>query len=224
LLCEQAKGNRTPKEEAMTRYVVKLVISGLFVATGSLWTGAAAQDPRATTPSPSLSPPLASLDTPHALRMEDRHLREDLAKALADQGAVGAAAREIERILLPHLEQREQSVFRPLGLLNGLARDESGFDAAQAIALTDQIERELPGLVEEHRALYQATKRFTDAANREHKLQYLDLADRLWVHVRLEEEVLYPTVILVGRYLKMRDDLKHRPATRSSRKTDGPER
>jgi hypothetical protein len=208
----------------MTRHIVKLIISGLFVATGSLWTGAVAQDSQTTTPSPSPSASLASLDTPHALRMEDRHLREDLAKALADQGAVGAAAREIERILLPHLEQREQSVFRPLGLLSGLARDESGFDAAQAIALTDQIERELPGLVEEHRALYQATKRLTDAANREHKPQYLDLTDRLWVHVRLEEEVLYPTVVLVGRYLKMRDDLKHRPATRSSRKTNEPER
>jgi hypothetical protein len=201
----------------MARHTVKLLISGVLVTMCSSWSGAAAQESRTPSPSPSW----ATLDTPHALRMDDKHLREDLARALTDQGGVGAAAKEIERLLLPHLEHREQSVFRPLGLLNGLARDESGFDAAQAIALTDQIERELPQLVQEHRALYQAAKRLTDAANREHKLQYLDLSDRLWVHVRLEEEVLYPTVVLVGRYLKMREDIRHRPAPRSSRKTDG---
>jgi hypothetical protein len=104
-----------------------------------------------------------------------------------------------------------------LGLLNGLTRDESGFDAVQAIALSDQVEREVPQLVAEHRALYDAIKRLTDAATREHKPQFLDLSDRLWVHMRLEEEVLYPSVVLVGRYLKLREEGRHHPAPRSSR-------
>ncbi len=207
----------------MNRHSVKLSLAVALVMTSGLWSVAAAQEPQ---PPPaalsvSSSPALAALETPHALRMEDRHLRDELAQALAEPGAVGAAAHEIERILLPHLEHREQSVFRPLGLLNGLARDESGFDAPQAIALTGQIERELPQLVAEHRALYEAVKRLTDAANRERKPQYLDLSDRIWVHMRMEEEVLYPSVVLVGRYLKMREDIKHRPAPRSSHRTDG---
>ncbi len=207
----------------MNRHSVKLSLAVALVMTGGLWSMAAAQEPQTppAAPSASSSPALAALDTPHALRMEDRHLRDELALALAEPGAVGAAAREIERILLPHLEHREQSVFRPLGLLNGLARAESGFDAAQVMALTDQVERELPQLVAEHRALYEAVKRLTDAANRERKPQYLDLSDRIWVHMRMEEEVLYPSVVLVGRYLKLREDVKHRP-TRSSHKIEGP--
>jgi hypothetical protein len=148
--------------------------------------------------------------------MEDRHLREDLDRALKDGGAVGAAARELDRILPAHLEEREKVVFRPLGLLRALADDQSGVDRAQAIALVDQIARDLPKLQQEHRAIYDANKRLIDAANREHKPQYLDLSDRLWVHMRLEEEVLYPTVILVGRYLKLQQPGRPRATSRST--------
>jgi hypothetical protein len=164
---------------------------------------------------PALPPPsLAALDTPHALRMEDKHLREDLARAIKDDGAVGAAARDLDRLLAPHLEEREKSVLRPLGLLRALARDESGLDRAQAIAAVDQIARDLPKLEQEHRAVYDANKRLLDAVNREHKPQYLDVTDRVWSHIRLEEEVLYPTVILVGRYLKLQERGKPRTTSK----------
>jgi hypothetical protein len=164
---------------------------------------------------PAPRPSLAALETPHALRMEDQHLREDLARASKDGGAVGAAARELERVLAPHLEQREQSVFRPLGLLRALARDEPMADRTKAIAAVDQIERELPKLEQEHRALYDANKRLLDAVNRERKPEYLDVTERVWGHIRLEEEVLYPSVLLVGRYLKLQEHGKSRTTSRA---------
>jgi hypothetical protein len=185
------------------------LISGVLAAICLAPVGAAAQEPALPAPSS------AALETPHALRMDDRHLREDLDRAMKDEGAVGAAARELNRLLAPHLDEREKSVFRPLGLLRALARDESGVDRAQAIAAVDQIERELPKLEQEHRAIYDANKRLVDAVNREHKPQYLDVSDRIWVHIRLEEEVLYPTVVLVGRYLKLQDHGRPRPTSRA---------
>jgi hypothetical protein len=192
----------------MSTHAFRPLFAGALLAI-CLAPAGAAQEPS--------SPSLPSLDTPHALRMEDRHLREDLARARQDQGSVGSAAKELERLLLPHLDQREQAVFRPLGLLRALARNEPSPDTTQAMALVDQVERDLPRLVQEHRALYDANKRLIDAANREHKPQYLDLSDRLWVHMRMEEEVLYPTVMLVGRYLRLQEDARHRPTARSSR-------
>ncbi len=195
----------------MKTHVLRPVFFGTLAAMSLVSARVTAQEPSVPTLSRS------ALETPHALRMEDRHLRDDLERALKDQGSVGSAARELERILLPHLEERERLVFRPLGLLRGLAGDESSPDTIPAIALIAQIERELPQLVQEHRALYEANKRLLDAANREHKLQYLDLTDRVWVHMRLEEEVLFPTVVLVGRYLKMQEDAHHRPPARSKR-------
>ena len=73
----------------------------------------------------------------------------------------------------------------------------------------EQIERELPMLLKEHRAILDATRRFKDAAGRERKPQYLPLADRLSVHVMLEDQLLYPAAILVGRYVKLTQDPKH---------------
>jgi hypothetical protein len=172
--------------------------------------------PPAAGQEPPPPPSLGTLDTPHALRMEDKHLREDLARAVTDQGSVGSAAKEIERILLPHLETRENLVFRPLGLLRALAHGGPSVDRAQALALVEQIERDMPKFEQEHKAIYDANKRLIDAVNREHKPQYLDLSDRIWVHMRLEEEVLYPTVSLVGRYLKLQEHARPRATSRST--------
>ncbi len=182
-----------------------------FLAAWLAPLGAAGQEPAPPQPS------LAALETPHALRMEDRHLRDDLARALKDQESVGSAAKEIERILLPHHEARENLVFRPLGLLRGLAQGDPGVDRARAIAAVEQIERELPKFEQEHRAIYDANKRLIDAATREHKPQYLDLSDRIWMHMRLEEEVLYPMVSLVGRYLKLQEDARPQATSRATR-------
>jgi Hemerythrin HHE cation binding domain len=122
---------------------------------------------------------VAMLEAPHALRMEHKYLREDLARALAESGGVGNAARDIERALLPHLEREEKLPFRPLGLLRGIARDATSAELTQAVSMAVQIERELPTLLEEHRVIGEAAKRLVDVARRERKPESQALADRL---------------------------------------------
>jgi hypothetical protein len=154
-------------------------------------------------PSPSTTSRVATLETPFALRMEHKSLRAELEQALADRGAVGDAARDIERVLLPHLKREEEFALRPLGLMRGIARDAATAELAQANSLALQIERELPTLFEEHRQIGDAAKRLTDAARREGKSQYQGLAERLWLHGRVAEEVYYPASILVGEYVRL---------------------
>jgi hypothetical protein len=154
-------------------------------------------------PSPSTTSRVAVLETPYALRMEHKFLREELARALADRGTVGEAARDVERVLLPHLKREEELALRPLGLMRGIARDAASADLAQANSMALRIERELPALFEEHRQIDEATKRLVDVARREGKSQYQGLTDRLWLHARVAEEVLYPASILVGEYVRI---------------------
>jgi hypothetical protein len=42
------------------------------------------------------------------------------------------------------------------------------------------------------------------AAELEHKPEYVHLAEKLRLHARNEEQVLYPAAILIGEYLKLR--------------------
>jgi hypothetical protein len=138
-------------------------------------------------------------------------LRDRLARASAETGAVGDAARSIERILIPHLKLEEASVLPPLGLLRGLVYEVR--DAKAVIAFVDEIERGVPERIKEHRAILDGAKRLQDACQREGKREFLSLADQLWTHAVLEDQVLYPAAILVARYLSLKQGLRPRASS-----------
>jgi hypothetical protein len=156
------------------------------------------------------SPSSGGLATPAAIRTEHQQLRDRLARASAEAGAVGDAARSIERILIPHLKHEEASVLPPLGLLRGLVEGDEVRDAKAVIALVDEVERGMPERLKEHRAILEGVKRLQDACQREGKREYLSLADQLWTHAVLEDQVLYPATILVARYLSSKQGLRPR--------------
>jgi hypothetical protein len=156
----------------------------------------------------------SSLAVPSAVQTEHRQLRDDLARALADKGAVGDTAKVIERELIPHLKHEEDVVLLPLGALRRVVDGEPISDTARLLTVVAQIERELPQLLREHRAILDAAKRLEDAAGRERKPEYLSLANRLWVHVMMEDQVLYQASVLVGRYLQLKEGART-PAPRS---------
>jgi len=148
------------------------------------------------------------LEAPLALRLDHKSLREALNRALEDKAGVGEAARAIDPLLSSHFTHEEELAFRPLGLLRGVARDASSADVANAIAMTVKIEKDLPRLLDEHRAIQEASKRLADVARRERKPEFVDLADRLWLHTRIAEEVLYPAAILLGDHLTVTQHAK----------------
>ena len=45
-----------------------------------------------------------------------------------------------------------------------------------------------------------------EIAGKEARLEYVQLAEKLLHHARIEEEVLYPTALLIGDYLKMKKE------------------
>lgn len=157
---------------------------------------------------PSAGSRVAVLEAPLALRLDHKSMREALNRALEDKAGVGDAARAIDALLSSHLKHEEELAFRPLGLLRGIARDASSADIESAIAMTVKIEQELPQLLSEHRAILESSRRLGDVARRERKPQFLDVADRLWLHTRIAEEVLYPAAILLGEHLRVTKEAK----------------
>ena len=180
--------------------LLKPSIGAILFAACTIGNEASAQDARAAEK--------GSLAIPSAVQTEHQQLRDDLARALADKGAVGAAAKVIERALTPHLKHDEEAVLLPLGIVRRLVEDEAIPDTARVLAIVAQVERELPTLLQEHRAILDAARRLKDAAGREGKPEFLGFAGRLWVHVVMEDQVLYYTSLLVGRHLQLKEGAK----------------
>jgi len=146
----------------------------------------------------------ARIGIPESMQTEHAQLHEALVEATRAPGAVGEAAREVARVLHPHFVREEQVALPPLGLLESLARGMMTPGMAAVLPLTDALKAELPRMLEEHAAIQAALARLATTALEEGQPQYARLAEKIMLHARTEEQVTYPTAILVGEYVRMR--------------------
>lgn len=143
-------------------------------------------------------------DIPEALRIEHEELREQLEKAAAAGGRTGEAAERVIKVLRPHILLEEDFAIPPLKLLPRLARGELTPDMSRMISRTDLLEAELPRMLAEHRLIVEALQGLLQAAQEERQTGFARFAQRMILHAQLEEEVLYPASILIGKYLKLK--------------------
>lgn len=144
------------------------------------------------------------MKAPLSLRREHEELHADLARAGQMPGRLGETAREVARILHPHFLREDEYAMPPLALLPRLARGGATPDMAEILPLVARLKEELPLMIEEHRAIMGAVRAFAQAAEDEEDERYIRFAADLMIHAQLEEEVLYPTAVLVGEFVKAR--------------------
>jgi hypothetical protein len=151
----------------------------------------------------------AQIAVPEAMRVEHAALHEALTGATRAPGRVGEAAREVARVLHPHFVREEQIALPPLGLLEALARGDVTPQMAAVLPLTDTLAAELPQMLEEHRAIHAALRNLADVSRSENQPAYAELAEKIMLHARTEEQVTYPAALLVGRYVRLRLGADH---------------
>jgi hypothetical protein len=139
---------------------------------------------------------------PPSLKAEHEELHGELARATKAGGRTGEAAKAVAKLMHPHFVKEEEYALPPLGLLAALSRGQIESGMAEVIKMTDKLEAELPRMLAEHRDIVAALEALVDAAKAENKPDYVHFAEKLMAHARTEEEVSYPTALLIGRYLK----------------------
>lgn len=92
----------------------------------------------------------------------------------------------------------------PLGLLSFLLQGKFTPEMKDIVAMTDKLKQDLPNMLEEHRQIVKALDNLAEIARKENKMEIVGFAEKLKLHAKNEEEVLYPAAILVGEYLKLR--------------------
>lgn len=139
---------------------------------------------------------------PPVLKAEHEELHGELVRAAKAGGHTGEAAKAVAKLMHPHFVKEEEYALPPLGLLSGLSKGKLEAEMAEVLKLTDKLEAELPRMLAEHKDIVTALKRLAEAAKAENKPEYVHFAEKLMAHARTEEEVSYPTALLIGRYLK----------------------
>lgn len=141
---------------------------------------------------------------PQPMIEEHEELHTDLKKAIVAGGKVGEAAEVVAKVLHPHFEREEKFALPPLGLLSALAKGKIGPEMVEVFIMTDTLKDELPQMLEEHKAIIAALEKLKEAARQEGKPEVAHFAEKLVLHAQTEEQVSYPTAILIGEYLKLK--------------------
>ena len=140
---------------------------------------------------------------PLPLHQEHEALHEQLRLATSADGEVGEAARTLARRMHPHFVQEDAIALPPLGLLQALARGEVDPGMADVLVMTDRLEAAMPQMLAEHETIREALQQLQDAAARAGRADRVAFTQQLAQHARMEEEVMYPAALLVGRYLRL---------------------
>jgi hemerythrin-like domain-containing protein len=150
------------------------------------------------------------LKIPESLELEHEELHKQLFKGVKEGGKVGEAAKAVADILHPHFEKEEEYALPPLGLLSSLISENQGEGKItqemkkNVISMTDKLKADLSHMIEEHNEIVAALNNLIELAKIENKTELVQFAEKLKLHAKTEEQVLYPTTILIGKYLKLK--------------------
>jgi hypothetical protein len=139
-----------------------------------------------------------NLQIPASLRAEHAEIHGALVEATKASGPVGEAARELAKVLHLHFVREEQIALPPLALVRPLASGDYTPAMRDVLAMTDALRAELPKMLAEHEQISAAARRLEQTARDAHEAKVEELAQKLRLHARTEEEVFYPMALLVG--------------------------
>jgi len=140
-----------------------------------------------------------ALHVPISLKSEHESLLARMRRAMREDDATGEAARRVMQVMDGHMMREEKFALRPLGLLRALGRGETPSEVAEAARLIEQLREQMPQMIDEHRQIAELLREFARAAEAAGKAEYVTLAEELIQHAHVEEDVLYPAALLVGR-------------------------
>lgn len=142
--------------------------------------------------------------TPLTLKTEHEELHKMLKDATQLSGKTGEAARVVAKLMHPHFIKEEEYALPPLGLLPMLAEGNISAEMKSVLTMTDKLKSELPEMLAEHKQIVAALQELVKVSKTENHMEVASFAEKLMLHARTEEEVSYPTTILIGEYLKLK--------------------
>lgn len=119
-----------------------------------------------------------------------------------ERDPIAVAAKRVAKLCLPHFEYEEKTVFPVFALLPDLQRGELRPEMMDVMPLIADFVARHDALDEHHQSILSAIDALLQAARKEKNRVFAEVANNLRIHERLEDEVIYPMVAVIGRYLE----------------------
>lgn len=139
---------------------------------------------------------------PKPMEIEHNELHSALARLMKAGGRTGEAAQAVAELLDHHFTKENEYALPPLGLLVPLSQGKFECHMTGVLSLTDKLEADMPTMLAEHKDITQALIKLRDAATSEGKPAGVQFAEHLTAHAQTEEQITYPTALLIGLYVK----------------------
>jgi hypothetical protein len=146
--------------------------------------------------------PAAGFEVPKAMKSEHEELHADLERLTMAGGRTGEAAKDVAAFMEEHFTKENAYALPPLSLLVPLSQGKFSCNMTGVLNMTDKLQAELPSMLAEHKEIVAALQKVTTAAKAESKLDGIRFAEMLTAHAQGEEQVTYPTALLVGLYVR----------------------
>jgi len=157
------------------------------------------------------------LQIPNALKHDHEVLASELIRVASVPGPVGIAAERVAQLCLPHFAEEEESVSRATALLNDLATDGDREEMATVAPMIARFSAQHIAMRDQHQPIIAAIEELLQEARDEGNMEVVRLVYKLKYHEKIENQVMYPTLLFVdrsatrrlkaGRYLNPRETL-----------------
>lgn len=142
-----------------------------------------------------------TLSVPNALLLSHDEARAEFVRATMEGGRIAKAGKRVAQLCLPHFEHEEKGIFPVLALLPYLERGNLRPEMMDVMPLIHDFRAKQDALDDHHHLIASAIEDLLQAAQREKNREFTEFAYNLRVHEMIEDEVIYPTVVLIGKYL-----------------------
>ena len=149
-------------------------------------------------------PVSGKIETPLVILKDHHYFLEKLEQATFYGDSTGFYARELYEVMEFHFKEEEDYVLPPLGVLHVLAGGEVPENAEGIILLAEKSARNSAVMLAEHQMITHFLGQMMLAAAREGHEELIGFDEALHKHAALEEEVLFPMVVVIGDYLKLK--------------------
>lgn len=142
------------------------------------------------------------LAVPQSLNLEHEAIVNELSGLAGQAGSVGAAASKALPLVKTHFAKEAEFVFPPLGLLPDLAKGRITPDMKAAIGMAERAKAAEQQLWHEHTQITSLMNDIIAAAKASDEKEVITFATRVAAHSLNEMDVLFPTTIVIGDYLR----------------------